>query len=113
VVKLGDLADVLQPLVDVGFKALFESFLTQDVLEIIYLADGLVLVGFVDTTLHLHVHYEVYAGNRKVLTGLSKMHFQRGELLQDDVEALACLLGCFLTCGLTGVLLGLKVGKER
>lgn len=97
--QLGDLPDILQPVVDVDFKSLLEVVVAHHVLKVIHLANSLRFSVCLNTPFYLGVYTKVHPGYRQVLAGLSQMHLERGQFLEDRVKASASLRGGLSTAG--------------
>jgi hypothetical protein len=83
---LGDLANVFEPVVDIAIQSFFESII-KNIIKIINLALNFLFARLFNTPFHFVVHSQLNQWDIQILPSLCKMHFQRGELLYDSVNA--------------------------
>jgi hypothetical protein len=76
--KLSNLANVLEPVVDVGFETVRKVLINHEILKVLNFNGALLFTGSFNAPLYFWFHVEVDSGNCEVLAGLSKMHLERG-----------------------------------
>ena len=113
VVKSRDLADVAIPRVHVFFKSIEEFLVLREVFEISDLANLFALPGSFNARLNNGLNSQINVRDILILAALCKVHFQRGQALQDVVKPSSGPLANIRSLEALTLALGFVVLEER